>query len=219
MTRGSGAVGHPDASIVRTRVASVSRRSRSAVSASVGAPREGFFPASGFWGAIPRSPLHDVSNRLAHALTSNLRTPRSTGIKKPKKHAKTSTKGMDPKFLRNQRYCKKHQNGGRSKLGLKLQWWVLRARARARVGKIWGYLAASFANISFLFKIDPLPSSRADALREVPSGGTPKEHRNSRTFFPASMALFYPSPFARFPRRRGYDFIGSRFSYTRYVHG
>jgi hypothetical protein len=35
------------------------------------------------------------------------------GIKKPKKHAKTSTKGMDPKFLRNQRYCKKHQNGGR----------------------------------------------------------------------------------------------------------
>jgi len=30
-----------------------------------------------------------------------------TGIKKPKKHAKKSLKGMDPKFLRNQRYCKK----------------------------------------------------------------------------------------------------------------
>eukprot|EP00740_Mantoniella_antarctica_P004076 CAMPEP_0181366116 /NCGR_PEP_ID=MMETSP1106-20121128/10493_1 /TAXON_ID=81844 /ORGANISM="Mantoniella antarctica, Strain SL-175" /LENGTH=53 /DNA_ID=CAMNT_0023481365 /DNA_START=357 /DNA_END=518 /DNA_ORIENTATION=+ len=30
------------------------------------------------------------------------------GVKKPKKHAKTSLKGMDPKFLRNQRYCKKH---------------------------------------------------------------------------------------------------------------
>ena len=29
------------------------------------------------------------------------------GIKKPKKHAKKSLKGMDPKFLRNQRYCKK----------------------------------------------------------------------------------------------------------------
>ncbi|ACO70238.1 predicted protein [Micromonas commoda] len=29
------------------------------------------------------------------------------GIKKPKKQAKRSTKGMDPKFLRNQRYCKK----------------------------------------------------------------------------------------------------------------
>ncbi|MDA9080053.1 hypothetical protein N9M16_01305 [Candidatus Dependentiae bacterium] len=29
------------------------------------------------------------------------------GIKKPKKHAKRSTKGMDTKFLLNQRYCKK----------------------------------------------------------------------------------------------------------------
>ena len=31
-----------------------------------------------------------------------------TGIKKPKKHAKKSLKGMDPKFLRNQKFCKKH---------------------------------------------------------------------------------------------------------------
>ncbi|CAN1181633.1 60S ribosomal protein L29-1 [Linum perenne] len=30
------------------------------------------------------------------------------GIKKPKSHRHTSTKGMDPKFLRNQRYAKKH---------------------------------------------------------------------------------------------------------------
>ena len=30
------------------------------------------------------------------------------GIKKPKKHAKKSLKGMDPKFLRNQKFCKKH---------------------------------------------------------------------------------------------------------------
>ncbi|KGN47471.2 hypothetical protein Csa_023012 [Cucumis sativus] len=30
------------------------------------------------------------------------------GIKKPRKHRHTSTKGMDPKFLRNQRYAKKH---------------------------------------------------------------------------------------------------------------
>ncbi|KAF8413426.1 hypothetical protein HHK36_001409 [Tetracentron sinense] len=30
------------------------------------------------------------------------------GIKKPKKHRHTSTKGMDPKFLRNQRYARKH---------------------------------------------------------------------------------------------------------------
>ena len=30
------------------------------------------------------------------------------GIKKPKKQVHHSTKGMDPKFLRNQKYCKKH---------------------------------------------------------------------------------------------------------------
>eukprot|EP00240_Pyramimonas_obovata_P018239 CAMPEP_0118931340 /NCGR_PEP_ID=MMETSP1169-20130426/7714_1 /TAXON_ID=36882 /ORGANISM="Pyramimonas obovata, Strain CCMP722" /LENGTH=56 /DNA_ID=CAMNT_0006873829 /DNA_START=61 /DNA_END=231 /DNA_ORIENTATION=- len=30
------------------------------------------------------------------------------GIKKPKKLGRPSTKGMDPKFLRNQRYAKKH---------------------------------------------------------------------------------------------------------------
>ena len=36
------------------------------------------------------------------------------GIKKPKAGLKRSLKGMDPKFLRNQRYCKKHQTGGRT---------------------------------------------------------------------------------------------------------
>ncbi|MBA0632410.1 hypothetical protein Godav_001155, partial [Gossypium davidsonii] len=30
------------------------------------------------------------------------------GIKKPKRHRHTSTKGMDPKFLRNLRYARKH---------------------------------------------------------------------------------------------------------------
>uniref|UniRef100_A0A2P2L8C3 60S ribosomal protein L29 n=1 Tax=Rhizophora mucronata TaxID=61149 RepID=A0A2P2L8C3_RHIMU len=30
------------------------------------------------------------------------------GIKKPKRQRRTSTKGMDPKFLRNQRYARKH---------------------------------------------------------------------------------------------------------------
>nr|ACG42848.1 60S ribosomal protein L29 [Zea mays] len=29
------------------------------------------------------------------------------GIKKPKRHRQTSTKGMDPKFLRNLRYSRK----------------------------------------------------------------------------------------------------------------
>ncbi|GER38033.1 60S ribosomal protein L29 [Striga asiatica] len=32
------------------------------------------------------------------------------GVKKPKRHYHTSTKGMDPKFLRNQRYARKHNN-------------------------------------------------------------------------------------------------------------
>ncbi|KAJ8467584.1 hypothetical protein OPV22_030136 [Ensete ventricosum] len=34
------------------------------------------------------------------------------GIKKPRKHRHTSTKGMDPKFLRNQRYARKHNSKG-----------------------------------------------------------------------------------------------------------
>ncbi|KAI8470235.1 60S ribosomal protein L29-2 [Monoraphidium neglectum] len=32
------------------------------------------------------------------------------GIKKPVQHKYISTKGMDPKFLRNQRHAKKHNN-------------------------------------------------------------------------------------------------------------
>uniref|UniRef100_A0A7N0UJQ5 60S ribosomal protein L29 n=1 Tax=Kalanchoe fedtschenkoi TaxID=63787 RepID=A0A7N0UJQ5_KALFE len=32
------------------------------------------------------------------------------GIKKPRNHRNASTKGMDPKFLRNQRYARKHNN-------------------------------------------------------------------------------------------------------------
>ncbi|KAK1281167.1 60S ribosomal protein L29-2 [Acorus gramineus] len=32
------------------------------------------------------------------------------GIKKPRRHRHTSTKGMDPKFLRNQRYARKNNN-------------------------------------------------------------------------------------------------------------
>ncbi|GFP78797.1 60S ribosomal protein l29-2 [Phtheirospermum japonicum] len=31
-------------------------------------------------------------------------------IKKPKSQRNTSTKGMDPKFLGNQRYARKHNN-------------------------------------------------------------------------------------------------------------
>ncbi|XP_057444561.1 60S ribosomal protein L29-1-like [Lotus japonicus] len=34
------------------------------------------------------------------------------GNKKPKRHRYTSTKGMDPKFLKNQRYAMKHNRKG-----------------------------------------------------------------------------------------------------------
>ncbi|KAF4361476.1 large ribosomal subunit protein eL29z [Cannabis sativa] len=39
------------------------------------------------------------------------------GIKKPKKQRHTSTKGMDPKFLRNQRYARKHNNSVKNDSG------------------------------------------------------------------------------------------------------
>eukprot|EP00250_Pteridium_aquilinum_P022618 c2546_g1_i1 orf=208-396(-) len=44
-------------------------------------------------------------NHTAHNQTHKAH---KNGIKKAKKHKYTSRKGMDPKFLRNQRYAKKH---------------------------------------------------------------------------------------------------------------
>ncbi len=38
------------------------------------------------------------------------------GIKKPLKQRFLSLKGVDPKFLRNQRFAKKYNNGGRPKV-------------------------------------------------------------------------------------------------------
>ena len=181
-----------------------------------------FFLLQGFGGQIPRSPLHDVSNRLAHALTSNPPHSSFHRHQEAQEAREDLHEGYGPQVPSQpallQEAPERWQAG--ASLGSSFSGGCC-ARAHARASaKYGGYLAASFANISFLFKIDPLPSSRADALREVPSGGTPKEHRNSRTFFArVRFAFFYPSPFARFPRRRGYDFIGSRFSYTRYVHG
>jgi len=37
------------------------------------------------------------------------------GIKRPKDHKYKSLKGMDPKFLRNQRYAKKHNKKDETK--------------------------------------------------------------------------------------------------------
>ncbi|CAK9328940.1 unnamed protein product [Citrullus colocynthis] len=49
----------------------------------------------------------EVENHTAH---NQSRKAHKNGIKKPMKHCHSSTKGMDPKFLRNQRYAKKHNN-------------------------------------------------------------------------------------------------------------
>ncbi|XP_078446850.1 large ribosomal subunit protein eL29z-like [Wolffia australiana] len=43
-----------------------------------------------------------------HTAHNQSRKAHRNGIKKPRRHPKTSTKGMDPKFLRNQRYARKH---------------------------------------------------------------------------------------------------------------
>ncbi|WVZ71443.1 hypothetical protein U9M48_020030 [Paspalum notatum var. saurae] len=43
------------------------------------------------------------------------------GIKKPKRHRQTSTKGMDPKFLRNLRYSRKNNKKSGSGVFLKVE--------------------------------------------------------------------------------------------------
>ncbi|KAK4773157.1 hypothetical protein SAY87_028176 [Trapa incisa] len=52
--------------------------------------------------AMAKSKNHTAHNQSYKA--------HKNGIKKPRRHSKTSTKGMDPKFLRNQRYARKHNN-------------------------------------------------------------------------------------------------------------
>ncbi|KAK4800499.1 hypothetical protein SAY86_020986 [Trapa natans] len=52
--------------------------------------------------AMAKSKNHTAHNQSYKA--------HKNGIKKPRRHRKTSTKGMDPKFLRNQRYARKHNN-------------------------------------------------------------------------------------------------------------
>jgi large subunit ribosomal protein L29e len=51
-------------------------------------------------GKMAKSKNHTAHNQSYKA--------HKNGIKKPKKQKYTSRKGMDPKFLRNQRYAKKH---------------------------------------------------------------------------------------------------------------
>ncbi|KAL1806726.1 hypothetical protein DCAR_0832561 [Daucus carota subsp. sativus] len=51
---------------------------------------------------MAKSKNHTAHNQSAKA--------HKNGIKKPRKQRNISTRGMDPKFLRNQRYARKHNN-------------------------------------------------------------------------------------------------------------
>ncbi|CAA7022196.1 unnamed protein product [Microthlaspi erraticum] len=53
----------------------------------------------------PHSEMAKSKNHTAHNQSAKAH---KNGIKKPRRHRHTSTKGMDPKFLRNQRYARKH---------------------------------------------------------------------------------------------------------------
>ena len=70
--------------------------------------------AKRFFGRVASARHSGSYAHLFPPLASSPRLLLSTGIKKPKKGLTKSLKGMDPKFLRNQRYCKKHQATGRS---------------------------------------------------------------------------------------------------------
>ena len=104
----------------------------------------GFFPASGFWGAIPRSPLHDVSNRLAHALTSNPPHSSFHRHQEAQEAREDLHEGYGPQVPSQpallQEAPERWQAG--VSLGSSFSGGCCAARARARVGKIWGILSS-----------------------------------------------------------------------------
>ncbi|KAB5544663.1 hypothetical protein DKX38_012775 [Salix brachista] len=51
---------------------------------------------------------YQMAKSKNHTAHNQSHKAHQNGIKKPKRHRHTSTKGMDPKFLRNQRYARKH---------------------------------------------------------------------------------------------------------------
>ncbi|KAJ8623342.1 hypothetical protein MRB53_031871 [Persea americana] len=60
-----------------------------------------------------KSGSREMAKSKNHTAHNQSYKAHKNGIKKPRKHRHTSTKGMDPKFLRNQRYARKHnKNGG-----------------------------------------------------------------------------------------------------------
>ncbi|XP_022638484.1 60S ribosomal protein L29-1-like, partial [Vigna radiata var. radiata] len=65
----------------------------------------------------PQPPLPRKSNCFSfsknHTTHNQFDKAHINDIKKPRRHRHTSTKGMNPKFLRNQRYARKHNKKNR----------------------------------------------------------------------------------------------------------
>ncbi|KAI3738004.1 hypothetical protein L2E82_28022 [Cichorium intybus] len=58
--------------------------------------------------AAAKQRVREMAKSKNHTAHNQSHKAHRNGIKKPRKHRHTSTKGMDPKFLRNQRYARKH---------------------------------------------------------------------------------------------------------------
>ncbi|KAI3716722.1 hypothetical protein L1987_67796 [Smallanthus sonchifolius] len=58
--------------------------------------------------AVDKFVKEEMAKSKNHTAHNQSYKAHRNGIKKPRKHRHTSTKGMDPKFLRNQRYARKH---------------------------------------------------------------------------------------------------------------
>uniref|UniRef100_A0A671KG78 60S ribosomal protein L29 n=2 Tax=Sinocyclocheilus anshuiensis TaxID=1608454 RepID=A0A671KG78_9TELE len=64
----------------------------------------------------PRSEMAKSKNHTTH---NQSRKWHRNGIKKPRSHRYESLKGVDPKFLRNMRFAKKHNKKGRKTIARK----------------------------------------------------------------------------------------------------
>ncbi|KAG9457911.1 hypothetical protein H6P81_002419 [Aristolochia fimbriata] len=58
-------------------------------------------------GSRPQPEFSEMAKSKNHTAHNQSYKAHKNGIKKPRRHRHTSTKGMDPKFLRNQRYARK----------------------------------------------------------------------------------------------------------------
>ncbi|XP_057432559.1 60S ribosomal protein L29-1-like [Lotus japonicus] len=56
----------------------------------------------------PQPDLEETTKSKNHTAHNQSYKAHKNGIKKPKRHRHNFTKGMDPKFLKNHRYTRKH---------------------------------------------------------------------------------------------------------------